>query len=202
MKKLALLFAILLGTMFSSVAQEGFNVRAGYKIPVDNITENPDIHGFNIGVNKDFKITENFYFRPGLYYLLKWSNYKVNEYYLDAYKLDYPNVNVTKDSRFKCNSNLLEIPLMAAWKKGNFDFEVGPYVSFALASKNTLAGEKISSKYGYKKFDVGFKGSFGYNILEKYYIGISYENGIKNLSCDKHGKSFTQNLSFNLGYNF
>ncbi len=203
MKKLTILLAIMLGIVFSSVAQEKINIRAGYKIPTDNFTENPDIHGFNIGVSYDLKVSENFYFRPGLYYLLKWScSDPIGNYFLEGYKITFPNVNVSEKSRFKSYVNTLEIPLMAVFKKGNFDFEIGPYMSFELASRNTLAGEKISSKYGYKKFDIGFKGSLGYNILGKYYLGISYENGIKNISCDKHDKSFTQNLSFNLGYKF
>ena len=206
MRKITLLLAIMLGTVLSGFAQENFSIRAGYKMPLKNITKpnDPNTQGFEVGLNYDLKISENFCFRPGLSYSLMWNRSEKlgNNYFLDGYKTTYPNVNVNENSRIKSYANYLEIPLRVALKKGNFDFEVGPYVSFELAQRNTLAGEKISKENNYKKFDLGFKGSFGYNIMEKYYIGISYENGVINNLKDSRTKDYTQNLSFNLGYRF
>jgi len=203
MKKITFLFAILLGVSFSSVAQQNLNLRFGYKIPTETFGKSnyPNVHGFEIGLSKDFKISEKFSFRPGLSYYFQWRTEKLGENYF-LWETLYPEINVQKNSRIRNCFHFLEIPLMAAWKIGKFDLEIGPYVSYEFASRFSLAGKKISAEYGSDRFDVGFKGGFGYHLSEKYYIGLSYENGIRNLSKVSYDKSFTHNLSLNFGYNF
>jgi len=207
MKKFTFLFAIMLGISFSSVAQKNLNIRAGYKIPTDGFdSANSLWNGFNIGVNKDFKFSEKFCFRSGIYYQFQWhSSKKVGTESLDLMRATFPEFDVKENSRFRDCYNFLEIPLMAAWTKNNFDFEIGPYFAYEFATRNSFSGQKYSSEYAYEKFDIGLKIGFGYNILGKYYVGISYENGVKNISktkYDKYDRYFTSNLSFNLGYNF
>lgn len=207
MKKLiflALSFAIPLVCQ----AQQNLNIRVGYNIPLDNYTNNNslNIQGFNIGANYDFMLTEKFSIRPGLYYLMQWqSSNKIGTTGINIAKELSNSDKVTADSRYHHFYNHLTIPLMAAWQKNNFDYEIGPYIATEIATRNSIGGRKYDSNYDYKKFDFGFKGSFGYNILGKYYIGISYEQGVRNLykyddNTNNHER--TQRIGINVGYRF
>ena len=94
---------------------------------------------------------------------------------------------------------------MAALQKNNFDYEIGPYIATEFATRHSIGGKKFDSGYDYKKYDFGFKSSFGYNILGKYYIGISYEQGVRNLykyddNTNNHER--TQRIGINVGYKF
>lgn len=207
MKKIVfLLFVIIFLIKSESIAQQNLNLRFGYKQATASFNEaNSSFNGFNIGLNKDFKFSEKFCLRPGIYYQFQWhSSEKVGKERLELMKAAFSDFNVKESSRFRDCDNFLEIPLMAAWTKNNFDFEIGSYFSYEFATRNSFAGKKYSSEYGYQKFDIGLKIGFGYNIFGKYHVGISYENGIKNISKsrDKYDKNYTSNLSFNLGYNF
>ena len=124
MKKITFLFAILLGVSFSSVTQQNLNLRFGYKIPTETFGKSnyPNVHGFEIGLSKDFKISEKFSFRPGLSYYFQWRTEKLGENYF-LWETLYPEINVQKNSRIRNCFHFLEIPFMAAWKIGKFDLE-------------------------------------------------------------------------------
>lgn len=207
MKKLiflALSFAISLVCQ----AQQNLSIRTGYNNTIDNFTNKdlPDLHGLNVGANYDFMLTDKFSIRPGLFYLMQWeSSNKIGETGVELAKGLSNNSKVTADSRYHHFFNFIEIPVVAAWQKNNFDYEIGPYISTEFATRHSICGKKYDSDYDYKKFDFGFKGSLGYNILGKYYIGISYEQGVRNLykyddNTNNHER--TQRIGINVGYRF
>lgn len=189
-------------------AQQNLSIRAGYNITIDNFTNKnlPDLHGFNLGANYDIMLTDKFSIRPGLYYLMQCqSSEKIGEVGVELAKSLSNNSKVSANSRYHYFNNFIEIPVVAAWQKNNFDFEIGPYIATEFATRHGIEGKKIDSDYGYKKFDFGFKGSFGYNILGKYYIGISYEQGVRDLYKYEDYTNTThrtQRIGINIGYRF
>ena len=62
MRKITLLLAIMLGTVLSGFAQENFSIRAGYKIPLKNITKpnDPNTQGFEVTQNLSFNLGYRF----------------------------------------------------------------------------------------------------------------------------------------------
>lgn len=207
MKKALLLFAILFGISFLGFAQENFSIRAGYKTSIGSFRGSIHfMNGINLGLNRDFNLLENIRFRPGVYYYFQWRvDDKIGADLVEAYKSSYPDFDVKSTSRYRYCNNFLEIPLMLAFQKNGFDFEIGPYFSFLLASRTSFAGNKVDLGYDYKKFDIGVKIGFGYKFFDKYYLGIGYEHGIQDKSKHNYGsldKTYTDNVSVNLGYRF
>ena len=208
MKKLTFLSIIIIFAAFNCTAQQNLSIRMGYDIPSGNFNnkELQNQHGIKIGTNYDFMLSNTFSIRPGLYYLIQWeSSDKIGELGVDFAKELSNSYKVTADSRYHFFANVIEIPIVAAWQKKNFDFEIGPYISTVFATRHSIGGKKYDSTYDLKKFDFGFKGSFGYNILGKYYIGFSYEQGVRNLyknddNSNNHGR--TQRIGINVGYRF
>jgi len=208
MKKIVLLFAVLIAATLNCTAQQNLSIRTGYNVPTDNYNQRDkdNIHGLNIGANYDFMLTDKFSIRPGLYYLMQWqTSDKIGEVGVELAKSISNSDKVTADSRYHSFYNHITIPLMAAWQKNNFDYEIGPYISTEFATRHSIGGSKYDSDYDYKKFDFGFKGSFGYNFLSKYYIGISFEQGIRDLykyKDDTNNHHRTQRIGINVGYRF
>ena len=208
MKKSTLLSIVIFCLTINCAAQQNFNIRVGYNFPLNNYTNKNslNIHGCNVGANYDFKLTDKFSIRPGLYYLMQWqSSKKIGEANVELAKGISNSNKITADSRYHHIYNFITIPLMAALQKNNFDYEIGPYIATEFATRHSIGGKKYDSNYDYKKFDFGFKGSFGYKILGKYYIGISYEQGVRDLykyedNTNNHHR--TQRIGINVGYRF
>lgn len=186
----------------------------GFEIETDNII------GFHAGVVKDIPISGDFYFMTGAMLSLKGGLFK-DEYWDDEYRWK---------SETTYNIYYLQVPLMAVYKvplneSAVVRAEAGAYVAFGLSG---TAEDKEDSPYDgsrtesidiYKdakldRVDYGF--SFGGGVeFGNFYVGISYEIGIGDLSatqkdCDEDGECygsipFTVNHStfgITAGYNF
>ena len=153
MKKIVLLFAVLIAANLNCTAQQNLSMRAGYSVPIGNINQrDKNIHSISIGANYDFKLTDELSVRPGLYYLMQWqTSDKIGEVGVELAKSISNSDKVTADSRYHSFYNHITIPLMAAWQKNNFDYEIGPYIATEIATRNSIGGRKYDSNYDYKK---------------------------------------------------
>ncbi|MEE3447405.1 MAG: porin family protein [Bacteroidales bacterium] len=209
MKKITFLFAILLGMVFSSVAQPKIGVRAGYNLTrVAKLADLDDYEygraGFdwksaaNFGVTIDLRKSERFVFRPGIYFSMK------------GFKDNGSMMPVT-------NLNYLEMPLLAVFQislgeKTRLEFQIGPYVAYGVCGKYKFESgvvkkndsfESVYTKFpsfkdgDFKRFDLGGNAGLGINY-EHYYLGASYELGTTFIMTDAPNHC----ISVNLGYIF
>lgn len=212
MKKFTFLFAILLGMVFSSVAQPKIGVRAGYNL-TNTIAISPEGHtsesksAANFGIVTDFRFSKNFVLRPGLYYSMK--GYKIEGW--EVKTLQY-------------NLNYLEMPLLAVFQiplndKINIEFQTGLYFAYGVNGESEFERLDFSSSdiinrtiiekqptfkdnnLEFERFDCGINVGFGLNI-HNFYIGISDEVGLKNITPTHYYKYHHNCFSVNLGYNF
>jgi hypothetical protein len=213
MKKIAILFLVLLGGVLSGFAQPRIGVRAGYNM--SNVLKLVDLEGdedekldwksaANFGVTVDLRKSERFVFRPGLYFSMK--GYKDNDYsYLPIANLNYLEMPLLAVFQFPVTDKLkieLQTGLYFAYGVcGKYKLEVGTYM---VTDENVNTYAKTEYKKFpsfeetllFKRFDWG--GNLGLGIsYDHYYLGAAYELGaVVFMHSSNHC------FSVNLGYNF
>lgn len=204
-----LLTVMIMGSALSLSAQMGtssIGIRAGVnfqnlngKDANNNNLENKLKPGFNIGVNADIPIAEDFYVEPGLLYTTKGA----------------------KSGSDKINLSYLEIPINLLYKpvlgEGRLLLGFGPYAAIGLGGKlndtkvtykNEISPAEAASGSVYlRRADAGANLLAGYEFASKFSAQLNAQLGLVNINPDISGVSDNgtlKNTGFgvSLGYRF
>jgi hypothetical protein len=218
-KVIALISACVLGSFISqaqsSSAGSGgttFGIRAG--VNFQNLNgkyagfdmENKLKPGFNVGVNAEIPLADEFYIQPGLLFTTKGA--KAED---DA-------------DNGKININYLELPVNFLYKPvlgtGKLLLGFGPYAGYAIGGKiksddgdMDLEFEKnvstpLQAIYTFRRFDFGANVLAGYEFSNKLSFQLNAQLGLANISPEITGTDAddykTKNTGFgvSLGYRF
>jgi hypothetical protein len=201
MKKVLLMMAFVAGMAISANAEVTFGVRAGVNMSkmefMDETLDN--LIGFHVGAVADIKITDLFYFQPGLMFTTKGGKVEegggtlsVTPYYLELPLMLSCRISLTDDLALRINA--------------------GPYAAFGVAGKVKadegdgvdIFGDKDGA-WDLKRLDfgVGFGGGLEF---KQFYLGVTYDLGLANIAAkdaaDAGFKVKNQTLGITLGYNF
>lgn len=145
--------------------------------------------GINVGVIADFRISDAWEVRPGVYYTRKGFG-----------------EGSAFDVGYKAQLDYLEMPILAVYRKAagtksTFELQAGPYFSYGIGGKTDLK-KGLYDVYSYNKsfgrfkhFDWGANVGFGFEI-DKLYIGASYDFGF--VSIIRHALNHC--IMANVGY--
>lgn len=182
--------------------------------------------GYQVGVVVDLKLSRKVALQPGFFY--KKSSY---DYFVATINNSGKTMRMAKG---EAGYSTYQIPIMILYKVGlsaiEWQLEAGPYIAFGAGGDNKLesteidaSGNGIETKsYKYKigfyddsdgliagndKFDWGIRIGTGVKILGKYYVGVHYNAGLRNVAkehLDFKRKPSIKNRSvdFSIGYNF
>lgn len=161
-----------------------FGIRAGLNMATTKFADSYDgtrmTIGFHFGVVADIKLTDMFYFTPGLLYSGK--GYKYDK--IETASASYVDIPLHLSARFGDVDQL------------QFQVNAGPYVAMGIGGK--IKSEKNDSEIDffdyYKGFDYGLSVGGGILISCHYYVGLSLQVGFADYR--------NQNISIGIGYNF
>lgn len=216
MKTKALLFALATTALVvNAKAQTTFGIRAGVnfqningKDPNGNDLDLKLKTGFNIGVNAEIPVANDFYVQPGVLFSTKGAKSKV-------------------DDDIKVKLSYIEVPINFLYKpvlgSGKLLLGFGPYVAFAVGGKVSDANGKDTdiefekeitlAQYGsgtpyVKRLDVGGNLLAGYEFSNKFSFQLNAQLGMVKINPKITGisgdKSKWKNTGFgvSLGYRF
>jgi hypothetical protein len=217
MKSKVLLFALAATALtLTSKAQEAkttFGVRAGVNFTNLNGDDGKDDYenklkpGFNIGVNAEIPVAQDFFLQPGLLFTTKGAK--------------------DKEGDGKLNISYLEVPINFLYKPtlgaGKLLLGFGPYIGFGIGGKykNGDIERKVKFKNDVKASDISltdpkvfmkgldFGGNLlvGYELTSKISFQLNAQLGMSNLDSKIEGKKQdgkTKNTGFGIsvGYRF
>ena len=192
-------------------------------IQEDNVTWKA---GYQVGVIVDMKMSSRVALQPGFFY--KKSSY---DYFTAAVN---DNGRSMRMASGEASYSSYQIPVLVSYRLNlsavEWQIDAGPYVSFGSGGDNKLQSTEINVSggnvetraYKYKngfyddsdglivgcdKFDWGLKFGTGFKVLGKYYIGVHYNAGLRNVGkqhadFNKKVKVKNKSLDFSLGYSF
>lgn len=201
MKKILFTFFIAF-VSFATKAQLGLTVGgnlAQYKYTSDR----KPIIAFNAGLSFKSSLGNAVYIVPELLYTSKGAQV-------------YPVITTTSSvMKYRNHLNYLQFNLPVMWSAEvaddlNFDFGIGPFMSYLVSAKNNAEnfdGTKSSRNFAigseltddFKAFDYGTTFSIGFTVFKKIGWHIKYDLGLANLSPQPNYPALkTRNVSFNL----
>ena len=161
-----------------------FGIRAGLNLATTKFGDSYEgtsmTVGFHLGVVADIKLTDMFYFTPGLLYSGK--GYKYDE--IETASASYVDIPLVFSARF---GDIEQV---------QFQVNAGPYVAMGVGGK--IKSEKLNHEKDffdyYKGFDYGLSLGGGLLISSHFYVGLSLQVGFADYR--------NQNISIGVGYNF
>lgn len=190
-------FGIRAGVNFQNLNGQALGNDLDYKIKT----------GFNVGVNAEIPLADEFYLQPGLLFTTK-------------------GADLDNNSNGKINISYLELPVNFLYKPmlgtGHLLLGVGPYAGYALGGKiksdnndvdlefdsELTGGEVVRYGYTMKRFDFGGNLLFGYEFSNGLSAQLNAQLGLTNISPKTAGldkdDNYTKNTGFgvSLGYRF
>lgn len=199
MKTTLFIFALMLSAAMAFAQEKDatpssfpqFGVRVGYSTSIvhGNTFEGKCLSGTNAGIIADFRVTDSWNIRPGVYFTMKGFDEK------SASDIDY-----------KARLNYLEVPLLAVYKKAigskcALELQVGPYFSYGISGKSDQTKMTYDRYSYYKTFDMFKRFDWGANVgigfdIDKFYIGAAYDFGF--VSIIRHALNHC--IMANVGY--
>lgn len=216
LKSLSLISCVIISATSSAVAADFLDTRAtedlfnlGVRVGFnasnqthtsDNMVLNLDSWGtgFDAGVVCDINFRNFIAVQPGFFFQSRSNNYA----YIHSAAPAITDYGHTRYTTFT-------IPILASLRLNpasniRWSIDLGPYFQFGLGgSDKGVAGTNFDDGYFDRrhKFDAGIKMGTGFRFFDKYYIGVHYMAGCrdvwKNDLAGKH-KAWT----FTLGYDF
>jgi hypothetical protein len=215
--KIVILFAMLFASVAAFSQQLGkttIGIRAGVNFQNLNGKDEDDDRlsndlkvGFNVGVNAEVPIAQDFYVQPGLLYSTKGAREK----------------DVSGDEDAKVNIAYLEVPINLLYKpvlgQGHLLMGFGPYIAFGVGGKlkvgdvdtdvefdNDVSLAEVTSGVHFKRMDAGANLLFGYELSNNLSAQINAQLGLVNIQPEVEGNKLgtTKNTGFgvSLGYRF
>jgi hypothetical protein len=155
-----------------------YNINGQYS-SADDLNNNP-ITGFYIGLNAEFRITDDIYIRPGLVYNQKGTRWASN-----------PDISE------KVNYIDLPVPLVYEPQvgKGNLLLGFGPYIGFGVGGvykeDNAEIAVKFRNTYSsfptvreFKRLDGGVVFLAGYEFKKRYSLQLDAQLGLMDVNPD------------------
>lgn len=161
--------------------------------------------GFNVGVNAEIPLADEFFIQPGVLFSTK-------------------GAKMEGSGDVKVNIGYIEVPVNFLYKadlgQGKLLMGVGPYVAFGVTGKVKGDGEDVDINFtndvkltdldeGYpmKRIDAGGNLLFGYEFSNKFSVQLNAQLGLLNLDPKVEGvkpDSKTKNTGFgvSVGYRF
>lgn len=165
------------------------NAQSDYKLGIkgganfanlsSSTTQNSEVlSGINIGLFAKVPLNKTFALQPEIYFTSKGS------------QQTYENAFVTGKAKFELN--YIEIPIMLVLDlTNNFNFQLGPYVSYLISSKvenssdSSFSFEENIDSDDFNKFDTGIAAGFGYET-KTIGFGIRYNLGLLSVGKEKN----------------
>ena len=167
-------------TMLSLGANaQSFNVKGGLNVSNVSNTGARARVGVNLGISYEAPITDKFSIQPELLFNMKgYGAYEVEQKHLeDQYRIDYRYGGLRTEQVWVTNKAMepgrtmfyLSLPVVAKYEfVKNFKGEAG-------LEPSLLLGKSDASE---KSFDLGLVFGAGYNINEKFSVGVRYTLGL------------------------
>jgi hypothetical protein len=110
-----------------------------------------------------------------------------------------------KSGDIHVNLNYLEIPIQAMYHyvvgPGNAYVGLGPYVAYGIGGGSGDDGLYGANADGYKRFDFGLSGTFGYRLPVGVFLALGYDFGLGNMTyANQDVTTHTRSFSINAGY--
>ena len=195
MKKLLLIGAIALSGA-SMVNAQKIGAKAGVNIATigGDVKDTKSKVGFHVGLYAEWAIAEKFSIQPEVLYSAQGAEGKE-----DGVDL-------------KMNLDYINIPVMFKYKATDkLSIEAGPQVGFLINSKfkaESIEGDaSMDAKDAFKKIDFSIGLGAGYDITEKFNVGVRYMAGVSNILESKFWgtddyKAHNNVFSLSVGYRF
>jgi hypothetical protein len=197
MKKIVLVFALALTTMFVN-AQVTFGVKGGVNFATlggddaDELEGKKSNTGFYLGGTVNIPISSNFAFQPELIY----SANQGMEFRESPLELNY-------------NLGYLNIPLMLQYRNSGFIAEVGPQIGFLMSAKAKFTDgtttDEEDIKDSFKSTDFGINLGLGYQFSNGFGLNARYNFGMSSIAdesdVDIKNRVFSVGVFFNFGGN-
>lgn len=204
MKKLLLLFALLLASNFINVqAQESvrFGILAGANLGSNSLSGTKDKIGAQVAIKTEIPFSKYFYIDGSVVTIAK------------GYKTEVRN-NLTKETTKNYLTNYyLEVPLHLGGRlylgdNTSFFISGGPYASYALfgrvrseIGKNNNTTDLYKSEGKHQKFDYGVGLKAGFELYKHIQLSVGYEHGLVNIAKDSKDYK-NRNLALSCAYIF
>lgn len=211
-KAIALIAACLLTGYLSNAQSKKaaaggttFGIRAGVNFQnlngefLNQDLDNKIKTGFNVGVNVEIPLADEFYLQPGLLFTTK-------------------GADLDDNNNSKFNISYLELPVNFLYKPllgtGHLLLGVGPYAGYAVGGKikrdngdidlefdSKLSGAE-AIRYGYtiRRFDFGGNLLVGYEFSNRLSAQLNAQLGLTNISPKTDGLSTSDNHTKNTGF--
>lgn len=210
--KIALPFLAFMLLGSASFAQTTFGIRAGVNFSnINGRDDNDDkldykiTPGFNVGVNAEIPVAEDFYFQPGLLFSAKGAKVPEEGFGEEA----------------KIHLGYIEMPLNFLYKpalgKGKLLLGFGPYIAYGVTGKvkstesdneadivfKKLPDNPDGDKLYLKPFDAGANVLFGYEFANRLSAQLNAQLGLANFNAyDTDAKLMNTVFGISLGYRF
>lgn len=173
-------------------AQSKFGIRGGLNvtnISFDKLPDRGERFGFHAGIFADIPVLLDFiYLQPELSYSVKGAAFKF------------------LGDRKTLNMKYIDFLLPVAFRLGDIDLQVGPFVSYLISNPDYKVFDDTEVVVdAFKKTDVGLTAGLSYNFAPLT-VGIRYNQGLVDITNDKgrpflgEGKSAVGQVS--LGFKF
>lgn len=189
MKKLSLLFALLISMNIASQAQMSFGAKVGFNMAniSGDIEDNAMKPGFQIGGVMNYEVSDALAVQPSL--ILSNKGVKIDGEFTTA----------------TANLNYLEIPINAVYKISNFQIYAGPYLGVGLFGKvkfdddaiddytvkfmNDVAPDDLGDdEVAFSMLDFGLNFGIGYMVMDNLQVQAGYGLGLSNVNPKYDGE--------------
>jgi hypothetical protein len=154
--------------------------------------ENDMLLGFHGGVNVQIPIAPEFYFQPGLMFVIKGA------------KSTYTLLGSEYTNEIKIN--YIEMPLNLVYKgllsNGYVMLGFGPYVAYGIGGKQKFEGKSLTIEKGvdYNAFDAGANIFAGYEMASGLFLQLDTQFGMLNIYPKANNATNDQTTAKNTGF--
>jgi hypothetical protein len=200
-------------------AQIGFGILGGVNFQNINGKDNSGnklknglLTGFHAGVNVNIPVAPEFYFQPGLLFLVKGAK---NDFFSPPTKASGDLVTTTKLSYIEIPLNLLYRPQLG---KGYILLGFGPYIALGIGGKESSEFGSVSYKRDikykntvtsiidlidnayYRPFDAGANIFFGYELSMGVFLQLNAQLGLLKINPEYSWATDSKASYKNTGY--
>ena len=183
-------------TTFGVRAGVNFQNINGKDVNGEKLDDNKIKTGFNVGVNAEIPLAQDFFVQPGVLFTTK-------------------GTKIDNGSDTKVNISYIEVPINFLYKAdlgdGKLLMGVGPYVAFGIGGKvksklgdHDIEFEKeaagLANLYTVKRLDAGGNLLFGYEFNNKFSAQLNAQLGLVNIAPDVKGATSQKQKGHNTGF--
>lgn len=194
---------------------ESSETKNGINYSSNSMSENKNLHGFNVGIGYEFQLIERLSLEAGLRYQTRGYHWIYEYSYEYSHETNPESYSETND--FKYKMKYLDLPLVLNVTVLTGDFNIymrtGIYAGFLTETKYTAQGEyrysdgsngsyEFTERLSENDFGDRFAGGFVFGVGTEYkgfYFETNCNFGSYSLA-NLDDKTYSSELSFSLGY--